>query len=130
MESAFQHTSVTTDVIPKVFIDAVNLYYSNRNEFKRLLKYANALIGKIVLPEDTAKIEKVKQQARDALPVQKTRFIKTKTDRKLKERYPSEFIAVFNALETRYIQTTKVLLQLSSIRTQRKNTLAKQSLRY
>lgn len=101
MELAFQNTSLEASDVPQVFIDAVNLYYNNRAEYKRLLKYANSIIGKVVLSEDAKKIEKAKQQAREAAPVKKTKYVKTKKDRKLKENYPREFVAVYNALEQR-----------------------------
>ena len=101
MEQAFQNTTSDAADVPPIFVDAVKLYYENHGEYRRLLKYANSLIGKVVLPEDAAKIEKAKQQAKDAAPVKKTKYIKTKKDRKLKETYPKEFIAVYKALEQR-----------------------------
>ncbi len=101
MELAFQNTTLVAADVPQVFIDAVELYYKNRAEYKRLLKYANSIIGKVVLPEDVAKIEKAKQQAKDAVPVKKTKYIRTKKDRKLKEIYPKEFVVVYKALEQR-----------------------------
>lgn len=101
MEAAFGNANLSDADIPQVFVDAVNLYYENRSEYKRLLQYANSIIGKIILPEDAAKIEKAKQQAKDASPVKKTKYVKTKRDRKLKETYPKEFVAVYKALERR-----------------------------
>ena len=101
MELAFQNMTLEASDVPQVFIDAVNLYYKNRAEYKRILKYANSIIGKVVLPEDAAKIEKAKQQAKDAAPVKKTKYVKTKKDRKLKETYPKEFVAVYKVLEQR-----------------------------
>ena len=101
MEAAFGNANLSDADIPQVFVDAVNLYYENRSEYKRLLQYANSIIGKIILPEDAAKIEKAKQQAKDASPVKKTKYVKTKRDRKLKETYPKEFVAVYKALEQR-----------------------------
>ena len=94
MEAAFGNANLSDADIPQVFVDAVSLYYENRSEYKRLLQYANSIIGKIILPEDAAKIEKAKQQAKDASPVKKTKYVKTKRDRKLKETYPKEFVAV------------------------------------
>lgn len=101
METAFQDMSSGVAEAPQIFNEAVTLYYNNRSEYKRLLRYANLLIGRIVLPEDAAKIEKAKQQAKDAAPVQRTKYIKTKKDRKLKEDHPKEFVAVYKALEHR-----------------------------
>ena len=101
MEAAFGNTSLPDADIPQVFAEAVKLYYEHCGEYKRLLKYANSIIGKIMLPEDTAKIEKAKQLAKDALPVKKTKYVKTKKDRKLKETYPKEFVAVYKVLEQR-----------------------------
>lgn len=101
MEVAFGNSKLSDANVPQVFADAVKLYYENREEYKRLLKYANSIIGKIVLPEDVAKIEKTKQRAKDALPVKKTKYVKTKKDRRLKEIYPKVFIAVYKALEKR-----------------------------
>ena len=101
IELAFGTTNASDVDVPQVFVDAVQLYYTNRAEYKRLLKYANSLIGKVVLPEDVAKIEKAKQQAKDAMPVKKTKYVKTKKDRKLKEIYPKEFVAVYKVLEQR-----------------------------
>lgn len=101
MEEAFQSIRTDSDDVPQIFIEAVNLFYNHRNEYKRILKYANSLIGKIILPEDVAKIEKAKQQIRDAAPVEKTLYVKTKKDRKLKEKYSKEFVAVYKMLERR-----------------------------
>ena len=101
MEEAFQSIRMDSDDVPQIFIEAVKLFYNHRNEYKRILKYANSLIGKIILPEDVAKIEKAKQQIRDAAPVEKTLYVKTKKDRKLKENYPKEFVAVYKMLERR-----------------------------
>lgn len=101
MEAAFGNNTMSDTDVPQVFSDVVKLYYENRSEYKKLLKHANSLIGKIVLPEDAAKIEKAKQQAKDALPVKKTKHVKTKKDRKLKETYPKEFVAVYKVLEQR-----------------------------
>lgn len=101
MELAFGNINSSDTDVPQVFVDAVQMYYKNRGEYKQLLKYANSLIGKVILPEDAAKIEKAKQQAKDALPVKKTKYVKTKKDRKLKEIYPKEFVAVYKALEQR-----------------------------
>lgn len=102
METAFQNMVSVSENAPQIFVDAVKLYYNNRSEYKRQLKYANSIIGKVVLAEDAAKIEKAKQQAKDALPVKKTKYVKTKKDRKLKETYPKEFVAVYKTLEQRY----------------------------
>jgi len=101
MEMAFQNMASDAADVPQIFVDAVQLYYGNRSEYKRLLKYANSVIGKVILPEDAAKIEKAKQLAKDAAPVKKTKYVKTKKDRKLKEIYPKEFVAVYKALEQR-----------------------------
>lgn len=101
MEEAFRSIRSDNEDVPQVFVEAVKLYYDHRDEYRRILKYANSLIGKIILPEDAAKIEKAKQQARDAAPVQKTLYVKTKKDRKLKETYPKEFVAIYKALEHR-----------------------------
>ena len=109
MEEAFQSISSGSDDVPQIFIEAVNLFYNQRNEYKRILKYANSLIGKIILPEDVAKIEKAKQQIQDAAPVERTIYVKTKKDRKLKENYPKEFVAVYKMLERRcYIDLSGV----------------------
>ena len=64
MEAAFGNANLSDADSPQVFVDAVNLYYENRSEYKRLLQYANSLIGKIILPEDVAKIEKAIQNNR------------------------------------------------------------------
>lgn len=88
--------------VPQVFRDAIDLYGQNRTEYRRILKKTNQLIGKIVLPEDEARIKREKQLAKDAAPVQKTKFVKTKKDRKLKETYPQAFNAVYQALESRF----------------------------
>lgn len=101
MEEAYQSDSGCADV-PQVFSDAISLYRIDRSKYKQYLKKANILIGKIVLPEDVAKKERQKQKAKDAEPVQKTKYVKTKNDRKLKGIYPKEFIAVYNALEQRW----------------------------
>lgn len=101
MEEAYQSDSGCADV-PQVFSDAISLYRFDRSQYKQYLKKANILIGKIVLPEDVAKKERQKQKAKDAEPVQKTKYVKTKNDRKLKGIYPKEFIAVYNALEQRW----------------------------
>ena len=101
MEEAYQSDSGYADV-PQVFSDAISLYRFDRSQYKQYLKKANTLIGKIVLPEDVAKKERQKQKAKDAEPVQKTKYVKTKNDRKLKGIYPKEFIAVYNALEQRW----------------------------
>lgn len=101
MEEAYQADMGCADV-PQVFTDAIRLFRFNRSEYKQYLKKANALIGKVILPEDTAKKEKEKQKAKESAPVQKTKYVKTKTDRKLKEVYPKTFIAVYDALELRW----------------------------
>ena len=101
MEEAFQSIRMDSNDVPQIFIEAVKLFYNQHNEYKRILKYANSLIGKIILPEDVAKIEKAKQQIRDAAPVEKTIYVKTKKDRKLKDNYPKEFVAVYKMLERR-----------------------------
>ena len=75
MEQAFQNTTSDAADVPQIFVEAVKLYYENRGEYRRLLKYANSVIGKVLLPEDAAKIEKAKQQAKDAAPVKKTKYI-------------------------------------------------------
>ena len=41
MELAFQNKAAEAVDVPQVFVDAVELYYENRSEYKRLLKYAN-----------------------------------------------------------------------------------------
>lgn len=102
MDCAFTGKNADSSDVPQVFLEAINLYRFNRAEYRRTLKKANQLIGKVVLPEDAARIEKEKQLAKDAAPVQKTKYIKTKKDRKLKETYPKAFIAVYNALESRF----------------------------
>lgn len=101
MEEAYQVDIGCADV-PRVFTDAIRLFHFNRREYKKYLKKANTLIGKVVLPEDIAKKEKEKQKAKESAPVQKTKYVKTKTDRKLKEVYPKAFIAVYDALEQRW----------------------------
>lgn len=102
MEDAFRNNSLYNADVPYIFTEVIELYNNNRIEYKRLLKYANSIIGKIILPEDAAKIEKAKQQTKDALPVKKTEYVKTKRDRKLKETFPKEFVAVYKALKQRY----------------------------
>ena len=101
MEAAFGDTNMSDADIPKVFVDAVKLHHENRGEFKRLLQYANSIIGKSILPEDATKIEKEKQQAKDASSVNNNCLVKTKRDQKLKEAYPEEYVAVYKALEQR-----------------------------
>ncbi|MBR4291500.1 MAG: hypothetical protein IKT52_12815 [Oscillospiraceae bacterium] len=107
MGSAFSEGITNNSDVPQSFIDAVRLYRDNRAEYKRALRKANQLIGKVILPEDVARIEKEKQLAKDAAPVQKTKYIKTKKDRKLKETYPKAFVPVYSALETRYFTDPK-----------------------
>lgn len=101
MEEAYQADKGCADV-PQVFTDAIRLFRFDRSEYKQYLKKANALIGKVILPEDTAKKEKAKQKAKESVPVQKTKYVKTKTDRKLKEVHPKAFIAVYDTLEQRW----------------------------
>ena len=52
MEAAFKNSNLSDADIPQMFLNAVKLYYENCGEYKRLLKYANSVIGKIILPED------------------------------------------------------------------------------
>ena len=88
--------------IPQVFVDAANLYWNDQRTFKQILKDTDALIGKVVLPEDIERKEREKQKRRDASPVKKTKYITTKKDRKLCDQYEKSFTAVYKALERRY----------------------------
>lgn len=101
MELAVSSGADNDNEVPQIFEDVIALYRTNRGEYRRLLRQANALIGHVVLQEDLQKAEKAKQQAHDASPVEKTKYVQTKKDRKLKEQYSRAFMAVYHALEMR-----------------------------
>ena len=107
MDMAFAGNIFQGETVPQVFDDVVKIYRNNRKLYKELLQDATRLIGKIVLPEDSEKLEKIKKKERDSLPVNKTKYVKTKKDRSLKEEYPKAFVAVYDALVRRYFTDPK-----------------------
>lgn len=98
MDMAFTGIVFPRETVPQIFDEVVSIYRNNRNRYKELLKQANLLIGKIVLPEDVEKLAIIKKKERDSLPVNRTKYVKTKKDRALKEEYPKAFTAVYDAL--------------------------------
>ena len=107
MDIAFTGNVFPGEVVPQIFDEVVNTYRSNRGRYKELLQEANGLIGKIILPEDAEKLERIKKKERDALPVNRTKYVKTKKDRSLKEQYPKAFVAVYDALLRSYFTDPK-----------------------
>ncbi|MGN0169203.1 MAG: hypothetical protein ACI39H_00390 [Lachnospiraceae bacterium] len=102
MDQVFRGNPSGDDSLPQVFVDVVYLYRNNRDDYKRILEDANKLIGKVILPEDIQKAVREKQRQRDAAPVKKSRYVRNKRDRKLKDIYPKLYVAVFDALEKRF----------------------------
>lgn len=107
MALAFAGEYLPNDPIPQVFTDVVVLYKNDRNRFKALLKSANDLIGDVQLAEDVKKAKLLQQKASDALPVFRTKYVANKTDRQLKDQYPTAFVSVYNALERRIFTSPK-----------------------
>lgn len=107
MDQAFRGIENENSIVPRIFLDAVEIYRLDRKKYKGLLKTANTLVGKITLPEDLLKAEKEKKKRREAAPVIKTKYISTKKDRKLNDAYPKAYVAVFDALERSFYTEPK-----------------------
>ena len=71
MDQAFRGEYSDDEPVPQVFKDTVRLYRDDRKKFKELLKTANSLIGKVVLPEDEAKAAKQRQKILHRLDLKK-----------------------------------------------------------
>lgn len=118
MDHAFNGNFSADMPVPQVFLETIEMYRTHRNEFKQTLKAANALIGVVILPEDEEKKAKEKKKLRDMSPVTKTKYVKNKKERKLKELYPKEYLAVYKALEKLYfthpdgVTSTDIFLNL------------------
>lgn len=107
MDQAFRGEYSDDEPVPQIFKDTVRLYRDDRKKFKELLKTANSLIGKVVLPEDEAKAAKQRQKMRDSSPLIKTKYVNTKRDRRFKDQYPKAYVAIYNALEKRFYTDPK-----------------------
>ena len=66
IEIAYQNASADIKKVPKIVIEAVNLYRNDNTEYNRLLNYANSIINDAEPVDDVEKSEKTQESHRKA----------------------------------------------------------------